>query len=80
MELAGLRVHGVCEKGAHPRSTCRACGKLFSRLMSSCDAVFPVGHAWHGANDNTVAEAVRGGLDRISIDATGFCCKSLRVG
>eukprot|EP00961_Rhodomonas_salina_P140933 1897010-Rhodomonas_salina.1 len=48
--------------------------------MGNGDEIFPVGHAWHGATDNTVAEAVRGSLQRIDLDAKGYCGKSLRVG
>eukprot|EP00961_Rhodomonas_salina_P218349 2950492-Rhodomonas_salina.1 len=48
--------------------------------MGQGDKVFPVGHAWHGVTDSTIAEAVRGSLQCIDLDAKGYCCKSLRVG
>eukprot|EP00961_Rhodomonas_salina_P290202 3921459-Rhodomonas_salina.2 len=48
--------------------------------MGNSDEIFPVSHAWHGATDNTVAEAVRGSLQSIDLDAKGYCGKSLRVG
>ena len=77
---AGLQPHPGCEKKAHPRSPCRACGRLFSRLQGRGDEIFPVGHAWHGITNSTVSDAVRASLQRIDVDPTGYCGKSLRVG
>ena len=48
--------------------------------MGSGDCIFPVGHAWHGATDGTIADAVRARLQRVNIDASRYCGKSLRVG
>ena len=77
---AGLRVSGMCTKRRHPRSTCNACGRLFTRLAGHGNSAFAVGHPWHGATHNTATDAITSCLERANIDTTGFSGISMRAG
>jgi integrase len=80
MRRADLHRHAMCTKATYPRSTCHACGRLFSRLQGNGQAIFPVGHAWHGTTHTTITEALRSVLTRANIDTTGFSGISMRAG
>jgi hypothetical protein len=80
LQRAGLHVHPACTKSSHPRSSCTACGRLFSRLAGHGASIFPVGHPWHGATPSTVADALRSSLTRANIDTEGYSGISMRAG
>lgn len=77
---AGLQVEQGCEKPQHPRSACRVCGRLFSRLMSNGSAAFPVGHRMHGITPHTVSEALSNCLTLSGFPSSEFSGISMRRG
>ena len=80
LSRAGLDVSTTCEKTRHPRSQCRSCGRLFSRIMGCGAQVFPVGHRMHGATANTVRDAVHSTLERADYNTQEFSSISMRRG
>jgi hypothetical protein len=80
LNRAGLRTHPSCTKARYPRSTCIACGRLFSRLQGNGQSAFPPGHPWHGVTHATVADAIRSALGRAGVDTTGYSGISMRSG
>ena len=77
---AGLHRHPHCSKARYPRSTCTACGKLFTCLQGHGQHIFPVGHPWHGATNATVNDTLRTALARANIDISGYSGISMRSG
>ncbi len=80
MRRAGLLPHPGCTKAAYPRSSCSACGRLFTRLSGNGVTTFAVGHPWHGVTHNTVTDAIRSCLSRANIDTEGYSGISMRAG
>jgi integrase len=77
---SGLHVRESCEKARHPRSACRTCGRLFTRLMGCGTCIFPVGHKMHGASPNTIQDAVSTRLELAGFPASEFSGISMRRG
>jgi len=80
LSRARLEVATNCEKSHHPRSPCRSCGRLFSRIMGCGEKIFPIGHHMHGATANTVRDAVRSSLERANYNVEEFSGISMRRG
>jgi integrase len=80
LQRAALSIHPGCEKGQHPRSSCRACGRLFSRIRGSSGTAFRVGEAMHGMNKDTVSKAIHNSLLHVGFDPSCFSGISLRRG
>jgi integrase len=80
LSRSGLRVHDMCEKAKHPRSSCRTCGRLFTRLSGCGSKIFPVGHNMHGATTHTVRDAVFSQLSLAGFPAAEFSGISMRRG
>ena len=80
LSLAGLSVTPGCEKERYPRSACRACGRLFTRVQGSSGAIYPVGHRLHGITKATVTDAVNACMRRIGIDVDAYSSVSMRRG
>ena len=77
---SGLSVQDSCEKARHPRSSCRVCGRLFTRLSGCGYKTFPVGHKMHGASTHTIRDAVSGRLELAGFPASEFSGISMRRG
>jgi integrase len=80
LRRADIAISSSCEKERHPRSSCRFCGRLFSRIMGSGDRIFPIGHRLHGIISNTVADAIHSSLNRVGYNSTEFSGISMRRG
>jgi integrase len=80
LQRARLQVHDHCEKSLHPRSACRVCGRLFSRIVGCGTKLFPFGHRLHGINHNTVRDAVATTLDSAGFPSHEFSGVSMRRG
>jgi integrase len=80
MQRAELHVHAGCEKGQYPRSSCRACGRLFSRIRGTSGTTYTVGETLHGMTKDTVRKAIHTSLRRVGCDPSGFSGISLRRG
>jgi len=80
LSRSGAHVRDSCEKTRHPRSSCRVCGRLFSRLMGNGSSIFPVGHSLHGASAHTISDAVSGRLTLAGFPASEFSGISMRRG
>ena len=81
LDRTGREQHPDCDKTLHPRSSCQACGLLFSRIGPQGAHTHPTGHPRHSISNNTVTDAVRDSLERIGVpDAAAYSGKSLRAG
>jgi integrase len=76
----GRRITAGCEKALYPRSSCHACGRLFSRLNNAGSLAYPVGHAFHAATHNTIRDAVRSSLSNTGFPTSDFSGISMRRG
>ena len=80
LRRANLELSPACEKQRHPRSACRTCGRLFSRLSACGKQTNPVGHRMHGTTSNTIRDAVNNCLRQAGFPADEFSGISMRRG
>jgi integrase len=80
LRRTGLQIEPACEKSRFPRSACRVCGRLFSRLRGDGVSVFPLGHRMHGVTPHTVRDAVFASLGRAGFPTAEFSGISMRRG